>query len=201
MRRVVATLVLAVGLAGARAGETPLRLFHLSGAAVDRGEASQAVTWGVPLPRGAAASVRELQVMDAAGKPVPCQFDVTATWDDGKSPQWVLLSFTADPRQPGYRLRYGAPPAAPAVATPGLKVDRQGDGYSVDTGVARFVITPTQPAGGLYLWRRATSTRAATRRRRRNSGSPDWAPRASRSGPRAGTATPPGKTCASTSCG
>ena len=139
--RIILILSMLTATTGVLAAEMSLLTTHLSGKKVGAGDALQPVTWGVPLPRNAVASARQLQLVDGSGKGVPCQFDPVATWDHGKSLQWVLLSFTVDPAKAGaYRLRYGAGVSAePAPA--GLKVTKTAGGYAVDTGALRFTLS------------------------------------------------------------
>ncbi len=54
------------------------------------------VTGGVPLPQGAAPRGSRFVLHGAAGKAVPLQARVLATWPDG-SARWLLLDFLAQP--------------------------------------------------------------------------------------------------------
>jgi hypothetical protein len=58
---------------------------------------AEPVTSGVPLPEGCVKRASDLRLLDAAKKPVPCQFTTQCLWPDG-SVKWVLLDFRADVR-------------------------------------------------------------------------------------------------------
>ncbi len=79
------------------------------------------VTSGVPFAKGTLASANDTQLLDAAGKVVPAQFEATAFWPDG-SVKWLLVSFCTDTaKEPmKVRLRIGrgaeAPPTFHAIA-------------------------------------------------------------------------------------
>jgi len=66
------------------------------------------VTGGIPVAEGAAPEGSVFELTDGNNKPVPCQSEVLATWNDG-SARWVLLDFQADPEINGtdnYRLTW-----------------------------------------------------------------------------------------------
>ena len=56
---------------------------------------AEAVTGGVPLPEGAVRAAAGLALLDAQGRPLPCQVLPQCHWPDG-SIKWVLLDFQAD---------------------------------------------------------------------------------------------------------
>lgn len=107
---------------------------------------------GIPLPRS--LGVRDpgqLAVLGADGKPVSAQLEVLARWNAGVDAadipiQWVLAIFPATVEARGsatYWLvtRPGGGAASPPPARP-LRLVRQGDRVTVDTGVAQFEIGP-----------------------------------------------------------
>lgn len=109
---------------------------------------------GVPLPR--ALGLRDparLAVVDGGGKPVSAQFEVLARWNAGLSDtgapiQWVLVIFPATVAAHGsadYWLVTGGPatggPANPPPPRP-LKLARDGNRVTVDTGAAIFQLGP-----------------------------------------------------------
>jgi hypothetical protein len=89
-----------------------------------------------------------LAVVDGEGKPVAAQFDVLARWNaglsDGEAPiQWVLVIFPATVPARGkatYWLVTGGPPNPPPPRP--LKLVREGNRVTVDTGAAVFKIGP-----------------------------------------------------------
>lgn len=115
------------------------------------GRAGDIARGGVPLPRTAAVvDTARLRLVDGAGAVVPAQFHVLARWnaarDDTSAPiQWVLAEAPAPAAGASLRLRTDATPGptpAPAFA---VTVTQVGGRYTIDTGVARFVV---DPAGG-----------------------------------------------------
>ena len=105
--------------------------------------AGEVVRSGVPLPRSLAVrDVRALAVVDAAGRPVPADFEVLARWNAGKDDaaapvQWLLVSFPATVpanKSAVYSLVDGSNPAPPVA----VKLTRDGGRVTVDTGAAVF---------------------------------------------------------------
>ena len=88
------------------------------------------VTGGIPIPRGKAPAGSVFSLLDRAGKPVPLQYDVLRSWEDG-SAQWLLVDFQAatDGTLTLARAASGAPvvPANPVIA-------RRGPSPSLQTG-------------------------------------------------------------------
>ncbi|MEW6356503.1 MAG: LamG-like jellyroll fold domain-containing protein [Planctomycetota bacterium] len=66
------------------------------------------VTFGVPFPRGALASVENVRIVTAAGQEVPSQIIRTATWNkpDGDV-RWMLVDMSAE-RGAEYLVEYGS---------------------------------------------------------------------------------------------
>jgi hypothetical protein len=101
------------------------------------------VTGGVPLPRGLVKDLDKLRIVDAAGKPVPCQFSVMDRWWAEAEPslRWVLVDFVAEvyaDEIATYYLRDDGGEKAPA--TP-LKVAEDADKVTVVTGPLKFTVS------------------------------------------------------------
>jgi len=136
MRRYVIAATAAALMVRASVAAVEVRLTVTERAGVAR--VAEPVSNGVPFPRGAlkVEDAANLALFDAAGKPVPAQFQVTDRWwAFDKSVRWVLVSFVADVPAKGaavYTLRTGTKPAA--VADP-VKVDivRTDDPKAIDT--------------------------------------------------------------------
>ncbi len=101
---------------------------------------------GVPLPRSLnILSTSRLAIVDAAGTPVPAEFDVTARWNAGKSDatapiQWLLVTFPATVganQTAAYRLVTDGSAANPAPATR-INLTQSGNAVTIDTGAATF---------------------------------------------------------------
>ncbi|MEU4516472.1 Tat pathway signal sequence domain protein [Nonomuraea wenchangensis] len=105
----------------------------------------QGVTWGVPWPRGTVARGTPFALSDDAGREVPVQSWVSATWPDG-SVKWSAHAAAAGPAALEYRLEPGREPAAPP--TP-VTVTREAGVLTVATGV----VTWTVEEGGATLAR------------------------------------------------
>ncbi len=108
----------------------------------------EVVRSGVPLPQ--VLDVRDpntLTLVDAAGTPVPAEFQVLARWNAGRTAdapiQWLLVTFPASVASGGsatYRLVTGGsagPNPAPTVA---VSVTRNGNQVTVNTGAATFTL-------------------------------------------------------------
>jgi fibronectin type III domain protein len=113
-------------------------------AGVARG--GEVVRSGLPLPRSLnVLGTGGLAVVDAAGTPVPAEFEVTARWNAGKSDatapiQWLLVTFPATVganQTATYRLVTDGSAANPAPATR-INLTQSGNAVTVDTGAAVF---------------------------------------------------------------
>src|SRR5215207_5837415 len=108
---------------------------------------NEVVRSGVPIPRSLnLLATIGLTIVDAAGTPVPAEFEVTARWNAAKSDpsapiQWLLVSFPATVganASATYRVvTDGSAGPNPAPARP-VSVSRSGDAVTVDTGAAVF---------------------------------------------------------------
>ena len=106
----------------------------------------EVVRSGVPIPRSLnLRGTGSLAVVDAAGKAVPADFQVTARWNAGLSDatapiQWLLVTFPASVAANGsatFRIVTNGTVANPAPVRP-LRLTRTGDLFTVDTGAALF---------------------------------------------------------------
>ena len=91
------------------------------------------VTFGVPFPRGALKSARNVRIVTAGGQEVPAQILRTGTWvlPDGDV-KWVLIDMTAK-RGEQYFVEYGTRVRRREFAGP-LKVSETADRILVTTG-------------------------------------------------------------------
>ena len=101
------------------------------------------VTFGVPFPRGAVRSVKNMRIVTTDGAEVPAQFEKTATWHspDGDV-KWVLVDMAAQ-RGKDYFVEYGSQVARAEAASPLKVVDAQGH-IAVDTGPLRVTFDRTK---------------------------------------------------------
>ncbi|MBV6412973.1 MAG: hypothetical protein OMOMHJEC_00763 [Xanthomonadales bacterium] len=113
------------------------------------------VRGGVPLPRQPGFTTTSgFAVVDAGGAAVPATFQVLARWNAARSDtsapiQWLLVRFLATvpaASTRSYTLRTDGSVANPAPPV-ALTVTPEGNGFRVDTGVARFVVgvDPARP--------------------------------------------------------
>ena len=98
------------------------------------------VTCGVPLAPGAVADATSLAVVDTAGTPVPAQAWPLATWPDG-SVKWAGIALGAGEPAEDYRVVTGEASLPPA----GVMVTPVADGFAVDTGACRVVVSDSGP--------------------------------------------------------
>ena len=104
------------------------------------------ITVGMPFPRGVLLETSTLGLMDDRGRPVPLQAETTERWADG-SVRWALLDFQATGdgrRDPKYRLTSERDEPAPAPSP--LRVTAAQESVHVNTGPARFTLSPGAPA-------------------------------------------------------
>lgn len=98
------------------------------------------VTSGVPLAKGALESVDGLQLVDSNGQTVPASFVVATRWWPTRSIKWLHVTFPCSLPAKGkavYTLTTGG--RGNAGESP-LSVQKQGDGYLVNTGPIRFAV-------------------------------------------------------------
>ncbi len=97
------------------------------------------VTVGIPFPRGAVESSRQLRLVSVRGnREIPLQVKETARWAKFGSLKWVLCDFTADldGKPVEYLLEYS--PKVSRKATPDLKVQTDSVFPKIDTGTLLF---------------------------------------------------------------
>jgi len=104
------------------------------------------VSTGVPFPLGHLAHADSVRVVDAAGKPVPCQTRVLNEWPDG-SVRWLLVEFPvslAAKAKAQFALEYGNSVAPPKPASP-MRVEETDETVTVTTGPMRLLLGKTSP--------------------------------------------------------
>lgn len=103
----------------------------------------QPLTGGIPLPRGVATDLNGWLLHDPESRSLPFQLAATERWPDG-SLRWVLLDTQVN-------LPAGQAPLSLTLTRHGqrtvggnnaLRVDRDGVTLTVDTGSARFLLSP-----------------------------------------------------------
>ncbi len=106
------------------------------------------IQFGVPFPKGALWSERNIRMVRADGTPVPCGVTVRSRWGHRpeSSVRWLGVDFQPeaagawwpDRREVKYYLEFG-PEVAPAAA-PRPKAVETPDGIEVDAGALRFLV-------------------------------------------------------------
>jgi hypothetical protein len=98
------------------------------------------VSIGLPLPQGACLDPGLLSLADQAGRALPLQVRVLERWPD-QSVKWALVDFQADldSADSTVNLRVDSTPL-PAAPAARLECRAGGEGYEIDTGVARFTL-------------------------------------------------------------
>ena len=144
-RRVFMLSALLAALASLAPAGTPTPSFRVNWAeGVKR--APWPVTAGVPFGRGALATARRVGLVDAAGRTVPAQFRVLQRWYPDRSVRWLSADFIADPDVKEYRV-IASSSARPSA--PGVKVVRNGDFITVDTGALKAEV-PLRGGCGVF---------------------------------------------------
>ncbi len=108
----------------------------------------EVVRSGVPLPRSLdVRNLSALNLVDAAGSPVPAEFQVLARWNMGLNSdapiQWLLVSSSvsvAANQTVTYRLVINGPATPKATPPVAISLTRNGDQVIVDTGAATFKV-------------------------------------------------------------
>ncbi|MHC4873927.1 MAG: RIFT barrel domain-containing protein, partial [Planctomycetota bacterium] len=98
------------------------------------------LTCGIPFPLGLINNTENLVLKDKAGKIVPCQFDITATWLKDKSVRWVLASFKGSVNN-SYRVEISKNKASQVK---GITLSET-DSLLADTGIKKYTIDKTAP--------------------------------------------------------
>lgn len=135
-RAILFTFFLGLGLLSPEAiasdAEQPhmdIRVKELAGLDMQR-----AVTGGIPIAKGSAPKGSRFVLIDHQDRPVPCQTEVLATWEDG-SARWVLLDFQAKPRAMDtehFRLTWG--PGSKTINPPDAIKVTEKNGMSISSG-------------------------------------------------------------------
>ncbi|OGV52417.1 MAG: hypothetical protein A2017_10900 [Lentisphaerae bacterium GWF2_44_16] len=95
------------------------------------------ITCGVPFPKGKLKDTSSFAVIDKAGKSIPCQFDITATWLEDGSIRWVLLNYVANPRGEYFLTTENANNTSISQK---IQVQDNKENILINTGAAEFII-------------------------------------------------------------
>jgi hypothetical protein len=101
------------------------------------------VTGGIPIAEGLAPSGSRFILFDGNEKPVPCQSEILARWNDG-SVRWLLLDFQARPAAYGtdhFRLKWGKDLRGAEVLHPVIVT--KGKTMSIGTGNVQVTTSPS----------------------------------------------------------
>jgi hypothetical protein len=115
------------------------------------------VTFGIPLPRGAASRTDAFSLTDSTGRQMPCDVRALDRWAD-ESIRWLLVDAQVDndaEATPQYLLQHRPAPAGPGV--PKIVARQDGARVHVDTGVLACVLAP----GGAFPFERIESGAAS----------------------------------------
>ena len=103
----------------------------------------EAVTVGIPFPRGKIVHWDRLRLVNQERHLVPLQVQVLNAWPDG-SVKWALLDFQATvpaSTTTQYELAYVQDPAVCLCHTAGITIERASDTISINTGSSIFIIS------------------------------------------------------------
>jgi hypothetical protein len=116
-----------------------------------RAAGPQPIRIGIPLPRSRVDATERISLSDKAGRNLSCDVRPLSRWPDG-SLKWILLDFLAkgNPEDDEYFLSDGGTGGEP-VTSARLTCREEGGRYVVDTGTARFTVSPES----LHPWRQA----------------------------------------------
>ena len=117
------------------------------------------VVLGVPFPAGALWDMSRVRVIDRTGSPIPHQKQVTGLWADEGSIKWMRFDALTTPNR-GCFVEVSEPSGDVAPAVP-LRVQEDGGGIVVDTGVSRYVLG-RGPSPIREIWLGSVKTAAAT---------------------------------------
>lgn len=101
------------------------------------------ITTGLPFPEGVLGDASHLRLLDADGRELPLQSEVTARHPDG-SVQWLLLDFVADipaESNAAYAVEFGSE-VERTVEPEGISVAETDGTLVVDTGELRVIFDP-----------------------------------------------------------
>jgi PcRGLX-like protein central beta sandwich domain/PcRGLX-like N-terminal RIFT barrel domain/Carbohydrate family 9 binding domain-like len=120
------------------------------------------VTFGVPFAAGALWDADALRLVNAAGKEIPCQKEVTGTWASEGAIKWVRFDALVSTKD-GCFVEFTPAGATAQLQTP-LKLTEQDGAVIIDTGVARYVIGKgSSPIKEISIGGKAVATAANTR--------------------------------------
>ncbi len=95
------------------------------------------VTFGVPFPRDALNGENQVRLVDAAGREIASQREITARWSPQGAIKWLRFDALLAPA----RGCFVAPaPAASTAPAPRLTLAENGDQIVIETGTARYVL-------------------------------------------------------------
>jgi len=113
----------------------------------------QPVTFGVPFPPATLRTRDRLRVVDADGRPMPAQFETTATWTPGSDEvRWLLIDLLVPlqcGRAPGAYLEFG--PDVPALPPTGLGATMEDNRAVIETGQRRLVVDRAMSDLGQFI--------------------------------------------------
>lgn len=104
------------------------------------------ITSGVPIPRGELKSVENVRLL-REGREMPAQFRAAGRWRPDGSIRWLLVDFQTDIRageKQDYALEYGEGVERLARPEVAIRIVREEEAYTVDTGAATFRISRTE---------------------------------------------------------
>jgi hypothetical protein len=100
---------------------------------------NEPVRMGIPLPKGVVKDVSELSLVDAGGRPIPCQFRAITHWLEDKSLRWVHAVFqTSVPAKGEVKVKLVKGKAASTAGK--MKVTAAGNAVTVENGVLKLVV-------------------------------------------------------------
>ncbi|HUG81553.1 MAG TPA: hypothetical protein VML01_07815 [Bryobacterales bacterium] len=139
---ILASLSLVFAPLAAQTLDVPIRLREGAGVA----RQGEAVTFGVPLPKGLTNTTQRLRLYGPDGRPVAASFRAVNRWWDDGSIQWIHTDLFADVaanEEAVYRLKLSEAPAPPPPAP--LLVSEDRDRITVDTGPVQFEVSRLGP--------------------------------------------------------
>ena len=98
------------------------------------------VTFGLPLPRGAAWDEAGFKVVDLKGKEIPSQFEVAGRWAEEGSIKWLWVDTLVSGKTGDHVFVEPAKDKSSTLLSPTLKVEKNKEEYRVNTGVAEYVV-------------------------------------------------------------
>jgi hypothetical protein len=139
---VIAFLAIAAGRpTPAAVGSIPVHVTPPPGVAA---ETELPMYVGLPLPPDTTVAEQNVRLVDEAGREVPLQSELLATWSKGGPARWMGLHFVG--RAGGkYRVEEGTEVRRAAAPSAPLKIVENAYGVLVDTGTATFMMPKSGP--------------------------------------------------------